>query len=213
MQKGLGGDAPVVQAGAAELVLFDQGHGHAELAGAQGAGVTAAATTQDHQVELASATTPPGVRVVSARAAHLPTVGPRATARANAACSSRGGLSAGPGPESGLRTRSRPWGCSRGRTVVERGSRDVQVGPGMVLRDELLEEQPARRASRRCGRRCSRCRRSRSPATARSSRGSGIGHIDSPAAPAARTTAIPLGIVVAHDAGDPAAEGDDAARR
>ena len=50
VQQGLGGDAAAVQAGAAELVLLDQGDRLAQLGGAQRAGVTAAAAAQDDDV-------------------------------------------------------------------------------------------------------------------------------------------------------------------
>src|SRR5690606_17451300 len=49
--QGLGRDAAVVQAGSAEFVLFDQGDVHAEFAGSEGRGVTAAAASQDDQIE------------------------------------------------------------------------------------------------------------------------------------------------------------------
>ncbi len=52
VEQRLGRDAPAVQAGAAELVLVDEDHGHAELRRAQGAGVAAAAATEDDQVCL-----------------------------------------------------------------------------------------------------------------------------------------------------------------
>ncbi len=48
VQQGLGGDAAAVQAGAAELVLLDQGDVQAQLSPAQGRGVTAATTAEDH---------------------------------------------------------------------------------------------------------------------------------------------------------------------
>ena len=48
VQQGLGGDAAPVQAGAAELVLLDQGDVQAQLRPAQGRGVTAAAASEDH---------------------------------------------------------------------------------------------------------------------------------------------------------------------
>ena len=52
VQQRLGRDAAVVQAGAADLVLLDQRDRHAELGGAEGAGVAAAAAAEDHDVEL-----------------------------------------------------------------------------------------------------------------------------------------------------------------
>ncbi len=51
VQQGLGRDAAVVQAGPADLAGLDQGHGQSELRGAQGSGVSAAPSTQDHDVE------------------------------------------------------------------------------------------------------------------------------------------------------------------
>ena len=48
VQQSLRGDAAVVQAGAAELVLLDQGNVQAQLGCAQGRGVTAAAAAEDH---------------------------------------------------------------------------------------------------------------------------------------------------------------------
>ncbi len=48
VEQGLGGDAAVVQAGAAKLVLLDQGDVQAQLSPAQGRGVTTAATAEDH---------------------------------------------------------------------------------------------------------------------------------------------------------------------
>lgn len=48
VQQGLGGDAPSVQAGAADLVLLDQGDVQAQLRPAQGRGVTATTTAEDH---------------------------------------------------------------------------------------------------------------------------------------------------------------------
>jgi hypothetical protein len=50
VQQGLGRDATSVQAGAAELVLFDQDDRQAELRGAQGGRVAAAAAAQDDDV-------------------------------------------------------------------------------------------------------------------------------------------------------------------
>ena len=55
VQQRLGRDAAAVQAGAAELVLLDQGDLHAELGRAQGAGVAAAAAAEDDEVEGPSA--------------------------------------------------------------------------------------------------------------------------------------------------------------
>lgn len=48
VQQGLGGDAPPVQAGTADLVLLDQGDVQAQLSPAQGRGVTTATTAEDH---------------------------------------------------------------------------------------------------------------------------------------------------------------------
>ena len=48
VQQGLGGDAAAVQAGAAELVLLDQGDVQTELRPAQRRGVTAATAAEDH---------------------------------------------------------------------------------------------------------------------------------------------------------------------
>ena len=48
VQQRLGGDAAVVQAGAAELVLLDQGDVQAQLRPAQGSGVTTATASEDH---------------------------------------------------------------------------------------------------------------------------------------------------------------------
>lgn len=48
VQQGLGGDATPVQAGAADLVLLDQGDVQAQLRPAQGRGVTATTTAEDH---------------------------------------------------------------------------------------------------------------------------------------------------------------------
>ncbi len=50
VEQRLRGDAAAVQTGAADLVLLDQGHGHAQVRRAERAGVTAAAATQDHYV-------------------------------------------------------------------------------------------------------------------------------------------------------------------
>ena len=52
VQQGLGGDTAVVQAGAAELALFDQADGEAELNGTQGSGVAAAAAAEYQDVEF-----------------------------------------------------------------------------------------------------------------------------------------------------------------
>ena len=52
VQQGLGGDAAVVQAGAAELALLDEADGEAQLNGPQGSGVPAAATTEYQDVEF-----------------------------------------------------------------------------------------------------------------------------------------------------------------
>lgn len=48
VQQGLGGDAPTVQAGTADLVLLDQGDVQTQLRSAQRRGVTAATTAEDH---------------------------------------------------------------------------------------------------------------------------------------------------------------------
>ncbi|CAM5365545.1 hypothetical protein STENM327S_00012 [Streptomyces tendae] len=48
VQQGFGRNATVVQAGAAELVLLDQGDVQAQLCPAQGRGVPTAATAEDH---------------------------------------------------------------------------------------------------------------------------------------------------------------------
>lgn len=48
VQQSLRGDAAVVQAGAAELVLLDQGNVQTQLGCAQSRGVTATATAEDH---------------------------------------------------------------------------------------------------------------------------------------------------------------------
>src|SRR3712207_3249608 len=50
VQQGLGGDATAVQAGAADLVLLDEDHGHAQFGGAQRGGVATRDTTEDDQV-------------------------------------------------------------------------------------------------------------------------------------------------------------------
>jgi hypothetical protein len=50
VQQGLGGDAPTVQAGAADLVLLDEDHGLAELGGPERRGVAAAAASQDDDI-------------------------------------------------------------------------------------------------------------------------------------------------------------------
>jgi len=50
VQQGLGRDTTSVQAGAAELVLLDQGDRQADLRGAQGGRVAAAAAAQDDDV-------------------------------------------------------------------------------------------------------------------------------------------------------------------
>ena len=50
VQQRLGRDATPVQAGAADLVALDEDHRQAELGGAQGAGVTAAAGAEDHEI-------------------------------------------------------------------------------------------------------------------------------------------------------------------
>src|SRR5690606_31601618 len=50
VEQGLGRDAADVQAGAAELVLLDQGDAEPELGGMQGAGIAAAARSQDDDV-------------------------------------------------------------------------------------------------------------------------------------------------------------------
>src|SRR6185437_14824529 len=51
VQQRLGGDAAAVQAGAAHLGLLDQGHVHAQVGGAEGAGVPAGPAAEDHYVE------------------------------------------------------------------------------------------------------------------------------------------------------------------
>jgi hypothetical protein len=51
MEEGLGRDAALVQAGAAELALLDQGNVQAQLRCPQGACVAAAATAEDDDVE------------------------------------------------------------------------------------------------------------------------------------------------------------------
>src|SRR5665811_2283367 len=51
MQERLGRDAAHVQAGTPQLPLLDQGYGQTELGGPQGAGITTAASTEDHDVE------------------------------------------------------------------------------------------------------------------------------------------------------------------
>ncbi len=48
VQQSLGGNATPVQAGAADLVLLDQGDVQAQLRPAQGRGVTTATTAEDH---------------------------------------------------------------------------------------------------------------------------------------------------------------------
>lgn len=48
VEQGLGGDASSVQAGAADLVLLDQGDVQAQLGPAQRRGVTATTTAEDH---------------------------------------------------------------------------------------------------------------------------------------------------------------------
>lgn len=48
VQQGLGGDASPVQAGTADLVLLDQGDVKPQLRPAQGRGVTATTTAEDH---------------------------------------------------------------------------------------------------------------------------------------------------------------------
>lgn len=48
VEQGLGGDATSVQAGAADLVLLDQGDVQAQLGPAQRRGVTATTTAEDH---------------------------------------------------------------------------------------------------------------------------------------------------------------------
>lgn len=48
VQQGLGGDASPVQAGTADLVLLDQGDVKPQLSPAQGRGVTATTTAEDH---------------------------------------------------------------------------------------------------------------------------------------------------------------------
>ena len=48
----LGGDAAPVQAGAAELFLFDDGDGRAELRGADGGGIAARAGADDYDVKV-----------------------------------------------------------------------------------------------------------------------------------------------------------------
>ena len=52
VQQGLGGDAAVVEAGAAELALLDEADGEAQLHGAQGRGVAAAAAAEYQDVEF-----------------------------------------------------------------------------------------------------------------------------------------------------------------
>src|SRR5690606_14363122 len=52
VQQRLGGYAPAMQAGAADLVLLDERDLLAELAGPQRSGVAAAAAAEDHDVEL-----------------------------------------------------------------------------------------------------------------------------------------------------------------
>src|SRR5690606_10705360 len=51
VQEGLRGDTADVEAGAADLVLFDEGHGLAELGVAEGSGVATASRSQDDEVE------------------------------------------------------------------------------------------------------------------------------------------------------------------
>lgn len=48
VQQSLGGDAAVVQTGAADLALLDQGDVQAQLRPAQGSGVTTATASEDH---------------------------------------------------------------------------------------------------------------------------------------------------------------------
>src|SRR4029453_6171193 len=50
MEERLRRDAAAVEAGAAELVLLDEGHRQTQLAGTQGGGIAAAATPEDHDV-------------------------------------------------------------------------------------------------------------------------------------------------------------------
>src|SRR4030095_11486061 len=50
MEERLRRDAPAVEAGAAELVLLDEGHRQTQLAGTQGGGIAATATPEDHDV-------------------------------------------------------------------------------------------------------------------------------------------------------------------
>ncbi len=52
VQQGLGGDAPAMQTGAAELVLLHQPDGQPQLRGAEGAGIAPAATAEDDYVEF-----------------------------------------------------------------------------------------------------------------------------------------------------------------
>jgi hypothetical protein len=52
VQQGLGGDTPVVQAGAAELSLLDETNGETKLNGTQSRGVAAAAATEYQDVEF-----------------------------------------------------------------------------------------------------------------------------------------------------------------
>ena len=51
VQEGLGGDAPVVQAGAPQLVSLDHRRAQAELGTAQRGGVTGTAAAEDYEVE------------------------------------------------------------------------------------------------------------------------------------------------------------------
>ena len=52
MQVSLGGDATGVQAGAAQVALFDQTYGEAQLYRAQSCGVTGATATEDEDIEF-----------------------------------------------------------------------------------------------------------------------------------------------------------------
>ena len=65
----LGGDASSVQAGAADLVLFDQGDGLAQLRGAEGAGVPAGSTAENQDVRLVGHGKTPSVGHAMGRAA------------------------------------------------------------------------------------------------------------------------------------------------
>ena len=177
VQQRLGRDAAAVQAGAAELVLLDQGDRQAELGGAQRARVAAAAAAEDDQVELAAgswvANVPPvmpgqpheGPVVVGSPVEAILHQWPRRPHRADGRSGHRSGTASAdvqeirrPVRHTGLMgwlARLRGRGADRGRRPGGRGA--VGVRPADLAEERHLDrvraEPPRRRGLRRAAHR------------------------------------------------------------